>query len=552
MSQSSAQSWFFPVGNDNKPLPNSTGTTAFSEATTRIIVHGQPCKVCEANCVVVNFPFGGHVSGSVRITTLDRQNEHWVNIATQHISVAESREDGHLAFFSQVTPWIARSVDEQPLSEPWPNAGAWAENGTFPTTTRWFIEQTLSSSISGETFVSTLSFQGLFVAYAAADWVAAGYVGGAIFSNAQVVTHWTSGANSTTYLDAQPFDTPVFTVNVTHGPSSGNQASATMPMRVDGGQSFRIGRLDKFYSPSLATGPDRVGLNGCDNNTQHLKQRRVSDSIYNDAPYFRYGTTLRVDWRQSATTGLAGFVGNYVRPFSFLSLFPSAFGDPARLVGTADIFWDIPWAGLAFANKTPTISLTQSLHDGRNSSPHEWHYWDNWNESDDVYTFPPAVNQTYQGIQGFYQTQAVANQFVGEVANYPLDDVFYGSMEARRRSRKLQARVFTSLPFGVGAGVSVRLDLRFTWLLEVVFQKQALQVADVEVLQQPNNGFWYISYRYFVNNTVQDGCTVKYRGERYASIGATFSKAQWENVVMAGGRAEVGSPQGGTLGIQFA
>lgn len=550
MSENIAASWFFPPGDGNKPLANSTGSTSFTEATTRVVVHGQPCKVCETNLVLIDFPFGGSVSGTIKLTTIDASSEHWVMVATQHVSVVESGEDGLTVFTAQATPWVDRPVNEQSLSQPWPSAGPWAQNGLWPTRTRWFVEQTLSSSLSGDTFVSTLSFSGLFIAYAAADWVACGYKGGAIFSGAQVVTHWTSAANSVDYLDARPLQCPKFRVDVTHGPSSGTFASATTNMRVNGGQSVRVGRLDKTYSPLLATGPSRA-LPKCDNNFQSLKQRRVSDAIYGDSSFFRYGTTLKVDWSGNSDRGpIGGFLGNYTRAFDFQRNFPTSFGDPARLVGSANMDWSIPFAG-DFANRTPTLELKQTLHDGRNSSPHEWHFWGDWNESDGVYDFPPAQGNTYQGTLGPYANQATASEVADSITNYPLGSVFYGSMEARRRPRKIQARVFVAWPGGFAGGPVVYFDVRYTWLLEVVFRRQALQVANVQISQQQITGFWFVGYTYFVNDAVQVGCTHKYLGELQRNISALFTKSQWETVVMTGGRATAATSSGGNLGVQF-
>ena len=543
---------------------------------TYAVVHGQACKVCEANAVyarALDINNAWTKSGTYTLTCTANSVSHYVRSAAVFLEVA--RQDINDLTFISFSTTLQSVVDSIVFATPgsraasveyaesmWPSA---APRGFSDLSQSAFVfyEETVSSSISSDQYVGTVFVSGTFVSYAGDDKFKAGYLGGSVgvagFGDGAEysVTLFDTYPNVTNYLDAKPFHEPQFTVTTTAnaqtlGQSPGQFVSSNVILN---GLSIRAGALDRIASaaaplPTGVTGPADRQLPACDFNGLALRQNKVERHIFRDSPQFKYATAIELSIKDLAVGSPSAFVltdlpsaqrqalDNVLTPIGFTRQ-----TGHSHALGSCDFTFS---AHNPIKQASGPYTLTHALSDNRATLPGEWHF----SGASQI----PAVQFGETGLPfvGGYrydwpnESQAVSQRNAIENASVWDGSYFAATVALTHAPKRAQfrAQVFHNTQKTSDSAV-VRLDYRFTSIFLATFLKYPLQLFSVSVSPAffpgtlTPNGRWWVDANYGYGQSGQEMFTRSYLHEVYGSALFFLTQSQWREQAMAGQVVEV-------------
>ena len=559
---------------------------SITQPGTYTVVHGQACKVCEANAVYVRALDPLELwkrSGTYTLSCSGDNVAHNISSSAAFIEVQRSDTNDltgrlqatTLDFLSETISFATpgtRTASAGYAESLWPCA---AVRGLSDSSQSAFVfyEETISSSISAEQYVATVLVDGAYVSYAGAGLFKAGYVvdqplaaGGDGAGATYFVNLFDTYSADESYVDAKPFHSPEFNVVTTNnsqllGQGSGRFQSSGVTLI---GLSMRAGALDRVASaatplPTGVTAQADRKLPPCDYNSLTLRQNKVERHIFRDSALFKYGTAIELSLKN-------GTVGNGQAAVSAGLL------DPTREI-LDEVFWpELPAnqrtssfrqsgdahidgaCGFSVFTHTPLrvasgpYTLTHALHDGRLAIPREWHY--SAESQLPTVSYARGAVRTSIGFMRDYVAQADATDALDRIENSSAWDGSYFSptVEVTNTPKRVQlrAQVFhnTQTPL---ARAQIRLDYRFTGIVTASFQKHPLELRSVNVTDRGGvfAARWLLAADFGYAATGQDLFTRSYLHEVYGFTLFYLTQSEWQEQAMAGQAVEVTSQDSG-------
>lgn len=521
------------------------------------VLHGSPCPVCEANAVRIlragNATTQRH-NGVYKLSCEANGKTHRVTASAEFVvhAFADTNDFVGVVF---ATPWNTlghtfpfasggdRQADSTYANSLWPSAAV--DVLGFSTTSQGvFYEETISSTLGADQFVCTnIEVRGVFLAYAGADHVAAGYMA---MPGPYQVTLYSSPGFSLDYLDAAPFHQPTFSVESTNSPKTLGPPGlqwTTQPVRVSG-TSYRLGALDRHWSaqsPSAPVVQDR-SLPPCDHNGFTLKQRAVERHIFRDSPRFNYDTAIEMQ--------LLG----YSHPFSLTSALLHDVSSEQLAAATSIGLslglrraHDDSEATLSILAVNPmsvaagTYVLRHALADGRKTLPGEWHFAGNSQVQPS--THQAGISPTPTGATLNFLTEEEAIAAKNSIENSAIfnGSYFQTSHSISYQPKRAQFRAVVDHDTRLSSDAArISVHSRFTAIATATVRKHKLELRSATIENHPLSGVpWRVVVDYGYSANSEEFFDNSYLHESVGVVVFSLSSAEWREQAMAGQFVEV-------------